>query len=156
MQISLTLRDRSVILLDGLERLRDANQVQDRYALVEAFYREAARAGEQTAEEDFRSASRERTSKFLTYWFSAINILALALVIVSFIYEMYNGTLGRGIITSAVLVSIIGATVAQTAAAFIIFAKYAFTPGKASTANSRSQVSAAQKNLRKPAKSGPI
>lgn len=123
MKVALTVRDRIAIILFELEK---PISIEEKYRLLEQFREQAAMAGTESAEAVFKLESRERTAKFLSRWFLWVNILTFSIVGFSFVFEVWQNRLGSGIVTSTVLISLIGATIAQTAAAFLIYIKYAF------------------------------
>lgn len=123
MKQKLSSTDKAVFLIDKLESATSAEQKRQ---LATDFYLDAAKFGAQDAEEDFKSESRGYISKIITNWFFMVNILTAIFITTIFVYEWYIGRLGSGLITTNVLIALIGATVAQNAAAFILFAKYTF------------------------------
>lgn len=123
MRQRLTLTDKSI---KALSDLNNAKTDTDRLVILSLLYADASNNGASDAEEFFKSKSRENTARLITIWFYSVNILTVAVILLIFGREFYLGTLGSGIITSSVIISLIGATVAQNAAAFLLFAKYAF------------------------------
>ena len=123
MKQRLTLTDKSI---KALSDLNSAKTDTDKLEILSSLYTDASNNGASDAEEFFKSKSRENTAKLITIWFYSVNILTVAVILLIFAREFYLGTLGSGIITSSVVISLIGATVAQNAAAFLLFAKYAF------------------------------
>ncbi|MDI9334732.1 MAG: hypothetical protein QM533_10190 [Cytophagales bacterium] len=115
-----------------LVSMRQADNDEDKINILNQFYVDAKTNGFADAEEEYKSESRLAVGKLIKRWFYFSNTLTIGLIGIIFCIEIYNGKLGAGIINGAIILALIGATVTQNAAAFIIYAKYAFGSSKES------------------------
>lgn len=123
MKQRLTSSDKSI---KALSELTAASSDADKLLILSKFHSDAVNNGASEAEEAFKSASRDAMGGLITKWFYSVNVITIVFIGAIFCIELYNGTLGKGIITTSVILSLIAASVAQNASAFLIFAKYAF------------------------------
>ena len=112
--------------LIALTDLNSSQSQSDKLKILNDFYNDAAKNGAVGIEEYFKSKSRQYVSLLVTIWFYVANFAVLIFIgAISFV-EWKDGSLGKGIINTTVLITLISASVVQNATAFIIFAKYAF------------------------------
>lgn len=109
-----------------LSEINSESDVDRKLKTLSEFYNSAKQSGAETAEEEFKSKAREAMSSLITRWFYGTNIVTVCSISAITIKEWIDGVLGKGIITTPVILALIAATVTQNAAAFLLYAKYAF------------------------------
>lgn len=109
-----------------LEQIDQEKDATGKLKILADFYNSAKQNGAETAEEEFKTRAREGMSSLITKWFYGTNIITIVSISAITIKEWIDGQLGKGIITTPVILALIAATVTQNAAAFLLYAKYAF------------------------------
>jgi hypothetical protein len=123
MKLALNTSDKSIVVLNQLNL---ASSDSEKISILEKFYEDAFANVVNGAEEIFKSKSRRIVATIITTWFFTFNISIVWLIREILIFEQQTGVLGKGIISTSVIITLIGASVVQNAAAFMIFAKYSF------------------------------
>jgi len=105
-----------------LRKLEKTTDITEKQAILENLYDSALIKGEQKKSDEFKKNWREKTSKFIYRWFIGFNVVVLAIVVIAFALDICDPS--RKLFTSTVLVSLIGATIVQTAAVFLLLTRY--------------------------------